>query len=46
MNELIMNLLDRYYGGVRDIKFKEDVCEFIKACSEDIKEIIQNESKY
>jgi hypothetical protein len=46
MNELIMNLLDRYYGAVRDIKFKEDVCEFIEACREDIKEIIQNDSKY
>jgi len=45
MNELIMNLLDEYYGAVRDIKFKEDVCEFIEIHHEDIKEIIQNNSK-
>lgn len=46
MNELLMDLLDRYYGCVRDKKFKDDVCEFIEVYHEDIKEIIQNNSKY
>lgn len=46
MNDLLMNLLDKYYGCVKDKKFKDDVCEFIEACKEDIKEIIQNDSEY